>query len=136
MDSVQGAVLSVKLKRLAGWNAARLALARRYDALLAGLPVTRPTFYADSESAWHLYVIEHPDRDGLRQKLSALGVETGLHYPVPVHLQKAYAGLGHRRGDFPVSERLADACLSLPLYPELASEQVDAVAAAIRQVAV
>ena len=132
MDGFQGAVLSIKLKHLDAWNAARAAHARRYNELLQGLPVTLPSFPADSESVWHLYVIECDNRDAIREKLSAAGVDTGLHYPVPLHLQKVYAWLGHRKGDFPVSEKLADRGLSLPMFAELTDEQVQAVAAAVR----
>jgi len=131
MDSLQGAVLSIKLKRLDQWNAARAAHARRYNELLADLPITLPTVFSDSDSVYHLYVIESPERDRLRQKLADTGIDTGLHYPVPVHLQKAYASLGHRRGDFPVSERLADQCLSLPMFAELTDDQAHAVASAL-----
>ncbi|MCX8158025.1 MAG: DegT/DnrJ/EryC1/StrS family aminotransferase [Verrucomicrobiae bacterium] len=136
MDSLQAAVLSAKLKRLEAWNAARQALARRYDALLAGLPVTRPAFFADTESVWHLYVIECERRDEVRERLAAAGVETGLHYPVPVHLQQAYAHLGHQPGDFPHSEALAQRCLSLPMFAEMTEAQqqrvVEALAAALK----
>ncbi len=132
MDGFQGAVLSIKLKHLDDWNAARARHAKRYNELLAGLPVTLPTFFDDSESVWHLYVIECDDRDKVREKLSAAGVETGLHYPVPVHLQKAYAGLGHKPGSMPVTERFAQRCLSLPMFAELTDEQIIAVAAALK----
>ncbi len=132
MDGLQGAVLSIKLKHLDAWNAARRSHAQRYNELLAGLPVTLPTFPADSESVWHLYVIECDDRDKLRERLSSAGVDTGLHYPVPLHLQKVYAGLGRGRGSFPVSERIGDRCISLPMFAELTDEQVNTVAAALR----
>lgn len=132
MDSLQGAVLSIKLRKLDFWNAARAAHARRYTELLRTLPITCPATFPDSESVWHLYVIETPRRDALRQKLTEAGIETGLHYPVPVHLQKAYAALGHRLGDFPCSEALADRCLSLPMFAELTDAQIDNVAAALK----
>jgi dTDP-4-amino-4,6-dideoxygalactose transaminase len=132
MDGFQGAVLSIKLKRLDDWNAARARHAKRYSELLADLPVTLPTFFADSESVWHLYVIECDDRDRVREKLAAAGVDTGLHYPVPVHLQKAYAGLGYRPGSLPVTERFARRCLSLPMFAELTDDQLQAVATALR----
>lgn len=132
MDGFQGAVLSIKLKHLDKWNAARAAHAKRYNELLAGLPITLPTFPADSESVWHLYVIETDYRDKLAEKLKASGIDTGFHYPIPLHLQKVYESLGHKRGDFPVSERLGDRCLSLPMFPELTDEQIQAVVAALR----
>lgn len=135
MDGFQGAVLSIKLKRLDGWNAARAAHARRYNELLAGTRFELPAIPADSESVWHLYVIEADNRDALREKMSAANVDTGLHYPVPLHLQQAYASLGHKRGDFPLTERLSDRCLSLPMYAELTDEQIQTVATALRQAA-
>ena len=132
MDGFQGAVLSIKLKRLDAWNAARRRHAQRYNELLAGTRYGLPACPKDAEPVWHLYVIEADNRDALRDKLNAAGVDTGLHYPVPVHLQKAYALLGRRRGEFPVSERLADRCLSLPMFPELTEDQIQTVAAAVR----
>ena len=108
--------------------------ARCYQELLSGLPLTLPTLFADSEPVWHLYVVEHPQRELLRQKLAEAGIETGLHYPVPVHLQKAYAALGHRRGDFPLSERLADQCLTLPMFAELAKAQIRSVSLALHSI--
>ena len=132
MDSFQGAVLGIKLKRLDAWSAARQARAKRYDELLAGTGIGLPVFPADSESVWHCYVVEVANRDAVRQKLADAGIDSAIHYPVPVHLQKAYAGLGHKRGDFPVSESLADRCLSLPIYPELTDAEQDAVVAALK----
>jgi dTDP-4-amino-4,6-dideoxygalactose transaminase len=131
MDSFQGAVLSIKLKRLDGWNAARAAHARRYNELLAGTRYGLPAIPADSDPVWHLFVIEADERDVLREKLSAAGIDTGLHYPVPVHLQKAYARMGYKQGEFPVSERLAARCVSLPMFPELSESQLLAVADAL-----
>ncbi|MBM3876944.1 MAG: DegT/DnrJ/EryC1/StrS family aminotransferase [Verrucomicrobia bacterium] len=132
MDSFQGAVLGIKLKRLDAWSAARQARARRYNELLAGRGLGLPQCPADSESVWHCYVVEVANRDAVRRKLEDAGIDTAIHYPVPVHLQKAYASLGHKRGDFPVSEALADRCLSLPIYPEMTDAQQDAVVAALK----
>jgi len=132
MDSFQAAVLSVKLRRLEAWNAARAQKARRYARLLAGLPCQVPAEFPDSECVWHCYVIETERRDEARARLAREGIETGLHYPLPLHLQKVYAPLGHRRGDFPVAERLCERCLSLPLYPELTDEQQERVAATLK----
>jgi dTDP-4-amino-4,6-dideoxygalactose transaminase len=131
MDSFQGAVLGIKLKRLDAWSAARQARARRYNELLAGSGIGLPAFPADSESVWHCYVVEVANRDTVRQKLADAGIESAIHYPVPVHLQKVYASLGHKPGDFPVSEALASRCLSLPIYPEMTDAQQDAVVAAL-----
>ena len=124
MDGIQGAVLSVKLNHLDAWNAARAIHAKQYNELLGGLPIILPTLPIDSESAWHLYVIEVDDRSSLRKKLANSGIQTGLHYPVPVHLQNAYAHLDLKLGAFPVSEALAERCHSLPMYPELTDEQI------------
>jgi len=128
MDSFQAAVLNIKLARLEDWNAARSRQARGYSELLSGLPVKLPTHYRDSESVWHCYVIECDQRDEMRSHLMEMGIETGIHYPIPVHLQRAYASLGHRPGDFPISEEFSHRCLSLPIYPELTEEQIRIVA--------
>jgi dTDP-4-amino-4,6-dideoxygalactose transaminase len=134
MDSFQAAVLNIKLKRLDEWNAARAEKARQYSELLSGLPIRLPVHYEDSESVWHCYVIECDHRDEVRSRLGEMGVETGIHYPVPVHLQRAYAFLERRAGDFPVSEEFSNRCLSLPMYPELTEAQVMAVSQAVRDV--
>jgi dTDP-4-amino-4,6-dideoxygalactose transaminase len=133
MDSIQGAVLIIKLTRLDEWTASRERQARMYSELLSGLPITLPTFYDDSSSVWHCYVIESDRRDDIRSRLLEAGVETGLHYPVPIHLQRAYASLGHEKGSFTVSEEFAARCVSLPIYPELTEIQVQAVAKALRE---
>ena len=132
MEGIQGAVLAVKLPKLPDWNAARRRIAQRYDKALAGTPLRLPVELPWARSVYHLYVVRHPKRDALREHLEKNGVGTGLHYPVPLHLQKCFADLGYRKGDFPVAEQAAAECLSLPIYPELADEQVDHVANAIR----
>ena len=131
MDAIQGAVLGVKLRHLDSWISARRANAARYGELLDDLAVQLPVEASDREHVWHLYVLLHPERDRLRTELAAAGISTGLHYPIPVHLQPAYAHLGHRAGEYPVAERVAAECLSLPMYPELTSTQQQAVAAAL-----
>jgi dTDP-4-amino-4,6-dideoxygalactose transaminase len=137
MDGVQGAVLSVKLKRLAAWNARRGAIAARYLSGLAGTPgLTLPVRHAWAEPIWHVFSVFHPQREALRTALEERGVQTGMHYPRPVHLQPAYAHLGLRPGALPVTERLASTQLSLPMYPELTDTQVDAVIAATRDACV
>jgi len=133
MDSFQAAILKIKLARLGEWNAARTRKARMYSELLNVLPVKLPTHYEDSKAVWHCYVIECDRRDEVRSRLLEMGVETGVHYPLPVHLQRAYASLGHRPGDFPVSEEFSRRCLSLPIYPELAEGRIEAVAQAVRK---
>lgn len=124
MDSFQGAVLSIKLKHLDAWTAARREKATRYHELLKDVNCKTPSVFADSDSVWHCYVIEVERRDRIRDELARNGISTAVHYPVPLHLQKAYAELGHQSGDFPVSENLASKCLSLPIYPELSDEQM------------
>jgi len=132
MDSFQGAVLRIKLKRLDAWNAARAAHVRRYAELLEGSDVIAPATFPDSECVWHCYVIEADRRDAMQQRLSVAGIDTRLHYPVPLHLQEVYAPLGYKRGDFPVAERLSDRCLSLPMYPELTDSQIQYVCDNVR----
>jgi dTDP-4-amino-4,6-dideoxygalactose transaminase len=134
MDAIQAAVLRLKLKRLAAWNAARRENAGLYDRLLADIPgveTVRQAAYA--QSVYHLYVILTEDRDGLQQFLTEKGIGTGLHYPLPLHLQQAYAAMGHRPGDFPVSERTAARLLSLPMYAELTRAEIEEVVGCIRE---
>lgn len=133
MDSFQAAVLNIKLKQLDKWNAVRMRQALKYSELLTGAPVKPPTFYLDSHAVWHCYVVECDRRDEVRSRLSEAGIETGIHYPVPVHLQPAYSFLGRRPGDFPVSESFSRHCLSLPIYPELTDAQLQAVANTLRK---
>ena len=132
MEGIQGAVLGVKLKHLADWNAGRRRVARRYAELLADTPLQLPREADWAESVWHLYVVRHPRRDELKQHLGANGIGCALHYPLPLHLQKAYAYLGHEPGDFPVAEKAARECLSLPIYPELTDAQLQRVARAVK----
>jgi dTDP-4-amino-4,6-dideoxygalactose transaminase len=133
MDALQGAVLEIKLRHLAGWTTRRQALADRYLTMLHDLPLDLPCVRADREHVWHLFVVRHPDRDRIRATLEELGVQTGLHYPIPVHLQPAYRNLGYKPGDFPVSERIGRECFTLPLYPEMTEEQQDAVVDALAE---
>lgn len=131
LDTLQAAVLRVKLRYLDRWNESRRQHASSYGRLLDGLPLRRPSVAGDVEHVYHLYVIEVDERDRVREALHALGVETGIHYPVPIHLQKAFASLGHRPGDFPVTEAAAQSVLSLPMFPELTEAQVADVAEAL-----
>lgn len=134
MDGIQGAILRVKLRHLERWTEARRALARRYSDLLRSVPgVLEPKEVTGRRHVYHVYAIRTDDRDGLQRTLQAESIQTGLHYPIPVHLQKAHADLGHKPGDFPVSEAAARTVLSLPIYPEMTARQVDQVVAAIRQ---
>jgi dTDP-4-amino-4,6-dideoxygalactose transaminase len=131
MDSFQAAVLSIKLKHLDVWNEARVERARYYTKLLDGSSYKLPANVSDSECVWHCYVIETPERDRVRSALQDAGIQTAVHYPLPVHLQKAYAHLGYRSGDLPVTEALCKRCLSLPIYPELSKEKMSRVASVL-----
>lgn len=129
MDAIQGAVLGVKLKHLEGWTERRRAHAARYNFLLGGLNSIRlPAQALGRRHVYHIYAVRTRDRTRMRDALAAEGIQTGLHYPIPVHLQHAYADLGYRRGSFPVAEQAAEESLSLPMYPELSPEHVEAVA--------
>lgn len=132
MEGLQGAALGVKLKHLPNWTEARRQNARRLHELLAGTPLQLPVEADYAESAWHLYVVRHPRRDELKRHLETNGVGCALHYPVPLHLQKCYAMLGYLPDDFPVAEKAARECLSLPIYPELTDEQLQRIAAVIK----
>ena len=133
LDSVQAAVLNVKLDRLKEWNEARRRHAERYRRGLAGLPVTLPDEAPGNYHIYHVFAIQCDRRDALLEFLKAKGISAGIHYPVPVHMQKAYADLGYGPGSFPRAERIAPRLLSLPMYPELTAEQVDWVCAAVRE---
>ena len=132
MDSFQGAVLSIKLKHLDEWNTARIDCARQYTELLKASSYTLPALMSDSECVWHCYVIETPERERVRSGLQAAGIETAVHYPVPVHLQKAYAHLGYQRGDFPVAEGVFNQIVSLPFFPRMSDSDVERVGLAMR----
>ncbi len=133
IDTLQAAILRAKLPHLAAWTAARRRLAARYDQLLAGMGLILPQVAAAADPVWHLYVVRCPDRDALLAELNRRGIGAGVHYPLPLHLQPAYAHLGYRAGDLPVTERVAAECLSLPLYPEMSDAQQDQVVAALRE---
>ena len=135
MDRFQTAVLAIELKQLDSWNAIRVARAACYAKLLKDSSYKLPTHFSDCECVWHCYVIECQDRNRVRHVLQEAGIETGLHYPLPIHLQKAYAFLGYRRGDLPVTEALCDRCLSLPMSADLTDEQISAVVSALRKAA-
>lgn len=133
LDALQAVVLTAKLARLAEWNAARAAAAARYDALLADEPrLRRPRALPGNEHVWHLYVVRVPARDAVRARLDERGIETGVHYPVPLHLTGALAPLGHRRGDFPVAEALAGEILSLPIFPGISEAEQERVVRELR----
>lgn len=130
LDELQAAALRVKLRHLEAWNAARRERAAWYRELLAGLPLDLPA--EDAGHVYHLFVVGCAERDGLRRHLDQAGVGCDVHYPLPAHLQPAYAHLGHRAGDLPHTEAAAARILSLPIYPELTRAEVEYVAAAVR----
>lgn len=134
MDGIQAAVLSVKLRRLAAANESRRVHARLYNELLADEPrVIRPVVGPDNTHVYHIYAVRVQDRDGVLQRMAARGVHCAIHYPVPIHLQKAYAFLGLGPGSFPVAERSAKEFLSLPMYPELTEEQIQFVVETLKE---
>ena len=125
MSAFQGAVLGVKLKYIEEWTHKRQKCVQIYNKLLEDVEgVKTPGEIEDASCVYHLYVIQADDRDGLQQYLQENGVASGLHYPVPLHLQEAYRELGYRKGDFPIAEEAAEKILSLPMYPELTEEQI------------
>jgi dTDP-4-amino-4,6-dideoxygalactose transaminase len=127
LEGLQGAVLAVKLPHLDNWNDRRREVAKRYHQRLAGQGIKLPTEQSHAHHVYHLYVIQTDDREGLRHHLAQRGIETGLHYPIPLHQQEAYASLGYRTGDFPVTENATQRILSLPMYPDIPMEAVDYV---------
>ncbi len=133
LDTLQAAVLRVKLHHLDEWNEARRRHAHLYGQLLKDTKITLPFNAEYSEHVYYLYVVQSEHRDGLRQWLGAKGIITGIHFPVPIHLQPAYNHLGYSQGDFPVTEAYARRTLSLPMFPELTKEQIESVAEAIRR---
>jgi dTDP-4-amino-4,6-dideoxygalactose transaminase len=136
IDTLQAAILAAKLPHLAAWTMARQRLAARYNQLLAETKLVLPVVKPGATSAWHLYVIRLPQgqsqREALLECLKQQGIEAGVHYPVPLHLQPAYAQLGYQTGDFPITEQVANSCLSLPLYPEMTDDQQERVVAAVK----
>jgi dTDP-4-amino-4,6-dideoxygalactose transaminase len=132
LDELQAALLRVGLRHLAAWTERRRALAELYTRALEGAGVALPREQPYARAVFHLYVVRHPRRDALAAALRARGVGTLVHYPIPLHLQPAFAALGGRPGDLPVAERATSEILSLPLYPELTDEQARSVAAAVR----
>lgn len=143
MEGIQGAVLGVKLKYLEGWTKERRRAAAKYKELLSSIDqLTVPKEMPEVKHVYHLYVVKvngnnlterEETRDKLQLFLSDNGISTGLHYPVPLHLQKCFSHLGHKKGDFPETEELAQTGISLPMYPELKDEQIEYVASKIKE---
>ena len=133
LDSMQAAILRVKLRYLDRWNACRRGAARTYDELLDCPGITRPLCRDLDGHVYHLYVVRVARRNAALQTLAQSGIQAGIHYPVPVHLQPAYAHLGLRRGAYPRTEAAADEIISLPMFPEITNSQIERVAATLRQ---
>jgi dTDP-4-amino-4,6-dideoxygalactose transaminase len=124
LDSLQAGILTVKLRHLAEWTRKRQAAAKRYDEMLSSVEgITAPQQPEWSRSVYHLYVVRVQDRAGLQKHLAEANIDTGIHYPLPLHLQQAYKHFGYKQGDFPVTEKVAAEILSLPMYPQLEAEQ-------------
>lgn len=133
LDSIQAAVLDVKLGHLDAWNEARRGHAAAYDAKLREIGVEPPATRGDETHVYHLYVIEVDNRAQVQNALAERGIATGIHYPIPIHLQPAYADLELPRGSFPRTERSAERILSLPMFPELSEDQIDLVVTGIER---
>lgn len=133
LDTLQAAILSAKLPHLREWNSQRRQHAALYDKLLSAIKNVVIPYEADAvKSMYHLYVIRTPQRDKLREFLTGKGIETGIHYPVPLHLQPAYSFLRYKKGDLPVTEKIVDEILSLPMYPEITTQQIKYICRCIK----
>lgn len=133
LEGMQGAILRVKLRYLETWTEARRRHAARYNELLAESDVQLPVELPGSRHVYHIYAVRSSQRDILQQRLQEHEIQTGIHYPIPVHLQPAYADFGYKRGDFPVAEQAASEVLSLPMYPELPASDLETVVDAVRE---
>lgn len=132
LDALQAGILTVKLRHLAEWNRKRQEAAQRYQSMFVGVEGLEAPHQPEwSRPVHHLYVIRVEDREGLQKHLGAHKIDSGIHYPIPLHLQKAYADFGYKQGDFPVTEKLAAEILSLPMYPQLLAEQQRQVVGAV-----
>jgi len=133
LDNLQAAILRVKLKRLNCWNKLRRENAHLYNRLLKGTGVITPVEMPEVEHVYHLYVVRVKNRDELQEFLASRGVSTGIHYPIPIHLQPAYKDLGYKKGDFPVTESYSREILSLPMFPELKKTEIKYVVDSIKK---
>ena len=134
LDAIQAGMLRVKLKHLPEWTAKRQSIAKEYGRLFEGATeFIAPYEPVGSKAVYHLYVVRVKSREKLQAELAAANVGTAIHYPIPLHLQKAYAHLGYKTGDFPVTERVAPEILSLPMFPQLTHEQQQHVAEKLMQ---
>lgn len=132
MEAFQGAVLGVKIKYIESWTEKRRKNAECYNELMKNLGAVLPYEADYAEHVYHIYAIRSKNRDRLREFLGKNGISTGIHYPIPVHLQKAYSFMGIKKGSFPIAEKVADEILSLPMYPELSEEQMEYISKTIK----
>ncbi|MGA1865335.1 MAG: DegT/DnrJ/EryC1/StrS family aminotransferase [bacterium] len=133
LDELQAAILRVKLRHLDEWILRRRSIAGLYNDLLSDTEISIPCEASYARHVYHLYIVRSKERVSLQQRLKKNGVFTGIHYPAPIHYQKAYQGLGYLKGDFPISEKFASEILSLPMYPELESEHIEYICQIIRE---
>jgi dTDP-4-amino-4,6-dideoxygalactose transaminase len=133
LDTMQAAILRVKLARLDAWNAGRNRAAQMFETLLANGHVQTPRCAPWAKHVFHLYVIRSRNRDAIQQRLSEAGIASGMHYPIPIHLQPAFAELGYQEGDFPITEKIAQEMLSLPMFAELTNEMITRIAETVLQ---
>ncbi|MBM3138557.1 MAG: erythromycin biosynthesis sensory transduction protein eryC1, partial [Chloroflexi bacterium] len=131
LDPIQAAVLRVKLRYLDEWNTRRREIARRYLEVFAASSLVLPMVPNWAEPVWHLFVVQHPERDEMVKRLNEAGVGTLIHYPIPPHLQQAYTSTGYKIGDFPITEAISRKALSLPIGPQLSVTNADSVIDAI-----
>ncbi|MCA8910407.1 MAG: DegT/DnrJ/EryC1/StrS family aminotransferase, partial [Planctomycetes bacterium] len=132
LDALQAVVLDIKLKRLDDWNARRAEIAARYNERFAGNDeIATPPVSEGNSHIYHQYTLRIPNRDGVAAKLADQGIGCGVYYPVPLHLQECFQDLGGKKGDLPVSEKLCETALSLPVFDQMSNEQVDQVADAV-----
>ena len=134
LDTIQAGILHAKLEHLADWNAKRRKIAKRYAEQLTDVEgLVMPFEPSWSRAVYHLYVVRVPDRQEMQNALKAVGIGTGIHYPVPLHVQQAYQHLGYRNGDLPITEKVSAQILSLPMYPQLSEEQQSRVVEALKE---
>ncbi|MCL5069990.1 MAG: DegT/DnrJ/EryC1/StrS family aminotransferase, partial [Actinobacteria bacterium] len=133
LDEIQAALLDFKLTKLDEWNLRRKQIAKRYINELSGLPIILPSYLPENIHVFHLYIIRVAQRDKFMKFLLNEGINTIIHYPIPMHLQPAYKFLGYKKEDLPVTEKLSEEILSIPIYPELEDAEVDYVIAIIKK---
>jgi dTDP-4-amino-4,6-dideoxygalactose transaminase len=134
MEGIQGAILNVKLRHLEKWTESRRTHAREYNELLKSSSVPTPVEMDYARHVYHVYAVRLSNRDAVAKALGEEGIFTNIHYPIPVHMQQAYSHLGYHKGDFPLTEKVSDEVLSLPMYPELTREQIEKVARTLSRV--